>query len=118
MQEWWNMCSPRKHLHALGIQKTVSEISISSLKTSRPQEAAHTDFNMSDSRIEAQSLDDELVATISRTLISAGVPNIMWGNYLLTVYGVPTIVDVCLRTRFSAGKIADALPGGGFHCVR
>ncbi|KAJ5102018.1 hypothetical protein NUU61_004240 [Penicillium alfredii] len=48
---------------------------------------------MSAIRIQAQSLDDKLVATISRTLTSAGVPNILWGNYLLTVYGIPTIVD-------------------------
>lgn len=55
---------------------------------------------MSTIRIQAQSLDDKLVATISRTLTSAGVPNILWGNYLLTVYGIPTIVDVCLRPPF------------------
>ncbi|CAG8248441.1 unnamed protein product [Penicillium salamii] len=48
---------------------------------------------MPDIHIQAQSLNDRLVATISKILTSAGVPNILWGNYLLTIYGVPTIVD-------------------------
>ncbi|KAJ5940109.1 hypothetical protein N7516_000277 [Penicillium verrucosum] len=46
---------------------------------------------MSDIRIQSQSLDDKLVATVSGMLISAGVPNILWGNYLLTIYGIPAI---------------------------
>lgn len=41
-----------------------------------------------------QKLDNELVASISRLLDAAGVPNLLWGNYMLTLYGVPTIVDV------------------------
>ena len=77
-----------------------------------------TDFNMSDVHIQAQSLDDKLVAMISKTLASAGVPNVLWGNYLLTVYGVPTIVDVYLRAPFSAGKMADVLTGCGLCCAR
>ncbi|KAA8641637.1 uncharacterized protein ATNIH1004_011773 [Aspergillus tanneri] len=41
-----------------------------------------------------QKLNDELVTSISRLLNTAGVPALLWGNYLLTIYGVPTIVDV------------------------
>jgi hypothetical protein len=44
--------------------------------------------------MQARTLDAKLVATISGIFTSAGVPNTLWGNYLLTVYGVPTIVDV------------------------
>lgn len=56
---------------------------------------------MSDLQIQAQTpltLDNKLVAMISSVLTSAGIPNVLWGNYLLTVYGVPTIVDVCVLT--------------------
>ncbi|KAJ5742469.1 uncharacterized protein N7511_011488 [Penicillium nucicola] len=48
---------------------------------------------MSDAHTQAHTLDERLVATISSIFTSAGVPNTLWGNYLLTVYGVPTIVD-------------------------
>ncbi|PYI31704.1 hypothetical protein BP00DRAFT_343229 [Aspergillus indologenus CBS 114.80] len=40
-----------------------------------------------------QKLDNNLVGSIASLLNAAGVPNLLWGNYLLTVYGVPTIVD-------------------------
>ncbi|OAA39419.1 hypothetical protein NOR_06257 [Metarhizium rileyi] len=38
-------------------------------------------------------LDGKPVARICQILNSAGVPNVLWGNYLLTIYGVPTIID-------------------------
>lgn len=41
-----------------------------------------------------QEFGHELVAAISSRLDSVGVPNILWDDYLLTVYGVPTIVNV------------------------
>ena len=49
---------------------------------------------MADIPVEAESLDAKFVARISRLLNDAGVPNLLWGNYLLTVYGIPTIIDV------------------------
>lgn len=49
---------------------------------------------MADFYFNGQKFDHELVAAISSRLDSVGVPNILWDNYLLTVYGVPTIVDV------------------------
>ncbi|KAJ9301024.1 hypothetical protein DTO217A2_7800 [Paecilomyces variotii] len=48
---------------------------------------------MADFYFNGQKFDHELVAAISSRLDSVGVPNILWDNYLLTVYGVPTIVD-------------------------
>ncbi|ATY59633.1 thioredoxin reductase [Cordyceps militaris] len=36
---------------------------------------------------------DKLVLRICQILNSAGVPNVLWGNYLLRIYGVPTIFD-------------------------
>jgi len=33
-------------------------------------------------------------AHIACILDRAGIPNVLWGNLLLTVYGVPTIVDM------------------------
>ncbi|KAE8152616.1 hypothetical protein BDV25DRAFT_150733 [Aspergillus avenaceus] len=38
-------------------------------------------------------LNNDLVASISLLLKKACVPNLLWGNYLLTVYGVSAIVD-------------------------
>ncbi|CAG8146602.1 unnamed protein product [Penicillium salamii] len=40
-----------------------------------------------------QNLNNDLVSSIASLLDSISVPNLLWGNYLLTVYGVPTIVD-------------------------
>lgn len=73
---------------------------------------------MSDCHIQAQTLDRKLVATISSMLTSAGVPNILWGNYLLTVYGVPTIVDVCIFSLISVCKVTDMIVGRGLSCAR
>jgi hypothetical protein len=49
---------------------------------------------MADFRFSGQRLDNELVASVSRLLDAAEVPNLLWGNYLLTIYGVPTVVNV------------------------
>ncbi|KAL2812502.1 hypothetical protein BJX63DRAFT_396506 [Aspergillus granulosus] len=47
-------------------------------------------------QFSGQRLDRNLVASISSLLDDVNIPNLLWGNYLLTVYGVPTIVDgVC-----------------------
>ncbi|GKZ21941.1 hypothetical protein AbraIFM66951_007291 [Aspergillus brasiliensis] len=43
--------------------------------------------------VRGHHLDNDLVASISSLLDEAHVPSLLWGNYLLTVYGVPTIVD-------------------------
>jgi hypothetical protein len=43
-----------------------------------------------------QKLSNDLVSSISSLFDSINVPNLLWGNYLLTVYGVPTIVDVSI----------------------
>lgn len=51
---------------------------------------------MADFHFTQQKLDNDLVSSISTLLDSIGVPNLLWGNYLLTVYGVPTIVDVSI----------------------
>ncbi|KAI5301691.1 hypothetical protein KEM56_001457 [Ascosphaera pollenicola] len=49
---------------------------------------------MADSPLAAKRyLDNDLVSSIARHLNSIGVPNLLWGNYLLTVYGVPTVVN-------------------------
>jgi len=39
-------------------------------------------------------IDENLVAAISHILLECNIPCVLWGNYLLTVYGVPSIVDV------------------------
>ena len=39
-------------------------------------------------------LDNAFVAYIAALLDQAGVWNVLWGNYLLSVFGVPTYVEV------------------------
>lgn len=51
---------------------------------------------MSEFHFTGQQLDNNLVESISGVLHAADIPNLLWGNYLLTIYGVPTIVDVNL----------------------
>ncbi|KAH7419588.1 thioredoxin reductase [Cadophora sp. MPI-SDFR-AT-0126] len=43
--------------------------------------------------LDTTVIDENLVASISRLLTDHGIPCILWGNYLLTVYGVPSIVN-------------------------
>lgn len=43
-----------------------------------------------------QQLNNSLVESISSLLGAADIANLLWGNYLLTIYGVPTIVDVSI----------------------
>ncbi|OJD13766.1 hypothetical protein AJ78_05816 [Emergomyces pasteurianus Ep9510] len=39
-------------------------------------------------------LDEPLVAAVSQLLDSAGVANVLWGNYLLTVYGISSLINL------------------------
>ncbi|KAJ5964922.1 uncharacterized protein N7479_004798 [Penicillium vulpinum] len=48
---------------------------------------------MAEFRFTQQVLSNDLVSSIASLLDSICVPSLLWGNYLLTVYGVPTIVD-------------------------
>jgi hypothetical protein len=68
-----------------------------------------------------QQLDNDLVVSISCLLDAANVPNLLWGNYLLTVYGVPTVVDgVSFVVPDSLTEISfSTLSEAGFHhCTR
>ncbi|KAF4627031.1 hypothetical protein G7Y89_g11127 [Cudoniella acicularis] len=38
-------------------------------------------------------IDEKLVASISGLLNRSKIPCVLWGNYLLTIHGVPSIVD-------------------------
>lgn len=49
---------------------------------------------MVDEILNTETLSQALVASISRILIQSEIPCILWGNYLLTIYGVPSIVEV------------------------
>lgn len=49
--------------------------------------------------INVAVVDEKLVASISRILTRNEIPCVLWGNYLLTVYGVPSIVDVSLSVQ-------------------
>jgi hypothetical protein len=64
-----------------------------------------------------QKLDSALVASMACLLGSACVPNLLWDKYLLTIYGVPTIVDVgfqCLQTRSASGVALTVWQGVSF----
>lgn len=56
-------------------------------------------------KFDNQRLDNKLVAAVAGALDEANVPNLLWGNYLLAVFGVPAIVDVSFPGLFEV-KIA------------
>lgn len=64
---------------------------------------------------EDKLLEGKLVARFCQILNFAGVPNVLWGNYLLTIYGVPTITDVGAFFSFDA-TIAEQILGYGPGC--
>ena len=68
--------------HYAHIQKTLQ----------KPNVTCHTP-NMVDQNI---TLKNNLVASLPSILNSAGMPNHLWGTYLLTIHDVPTFVDVGL----------------------
>ncbi|CAG8979806.1 hypothetical protein HYALB_00011256 [Hymenoscyphus albidus] len=43
--------------------------------------------------LDTTTIDENLVGSISQILNEHGIPSVQWGNYLLTLYGVPSIVD-------------------------
>lgn len=47
--------------------------------------------------LDTSIINEELVGSLSRILTENGIPCVLWGNYLLTVYGVPSMVDVSFR---------------------
>jgi hypothetical protein len=51
---------------------------------------------MAEFHFTEQKLSNDLVSSISSLLDLIGVPTLLWSNYSLTVYGVPTIVDTSI----------------------
>jgi hypothetical protein len=43
---------------------------------------------------ELPPLDDRLVASAAARLDAAEIPHVLWGNYMLTIFGIPTVVNV------------------------
>ncbi|KAF2760782.1 hypothetical protein EJ05DRAFT_530615 [Pseudovirgaria hyperparasitica] len=43
--------------------------------------------------LELPPLDNRLVASAAARLDAAKIPHVLWGNYMLTIFGIPTIVD-------------------------
>ncbi|KAF3000104.1 hypothetical protein E8E13_003606 [Curvularia kusanoi] len=43
---------------------------------------------------ELPPFDNKLVASAAAALDAANIPNILWGHYMLTIFGVPTVVVV------------------------
>ncbi|KAJ5678021.1 uncharacterized protein N7477_003654 [Penicillium maclennaniae] len=61
-------------------------------------------------------VDNKLVASLCEILGFAAVPNLLWGNYLLTVYGVPTIINDVgfVIPDDKIGTASSALEGAGY----
>jgi hypothetical protein len=51
-------------------------------------------FKMSDFKFDGQKLDVDLIASIAKLLDSNGIPNVMWGPYVLARFGAPLILQV------------------------
>jgi hypothetical protein len=52
------------------------------------------DLGKAQDESELPRLEDRLVASAAARLDAAKIPYILWGNYMLTIFGSPTVVDV------------------------
>lgn len=43
---------------------------------------------------KGEPLGQELIASIAGLLSASTIPNVLWGNYMLIVHGVPSVVEV------------------------
>lgn len=41
-----------------------------------------------------QAMEPQLVADVASVLDAEGIPHVLWGTWLLALYGVPTVIDV------------------------
>jgi hypothetical protein len=51
---------------------------------------------MADCHFAQQELNDDLVSSITSLLDSIDVPNLLWSNYLLTVFRVRAVVNISI----------------------
>ncbi|KAH4841353.1 hypothetical protein HBH75_226730 [Parastagonospora nodorum] len=51
------------------------------------------DFRKGQDDSELPPLDDRLVASAAARLDADKIPHVLWGNYMLTIFGIPTVVD-------------------------
>lgn len=51
-------------------------------------------FSKGQDNADLPPLDNGLVASAAARLDAASVPHLLWGHYMLTIFGIPTIVDV------------------------
>jgi hypothetical protein len=49
---------------------------------------------------ELPPLDNRLVASAAARLDAAKIPYVLWGNYMLTIFGIPTVVKLPLFAMF------------------
>ncbi|KFY36119.1 hypothetical protein V494_05301 [Pseudogymnoascus sp. VKM F-4513 (FW-928)] len=61
---------------------------------------------MENHSLDTTVIDETLVASISRILVESNIPCVLWGNYLLAIYGVPSIVDVSSSSTVIRGVCA------------
>jgi len=69
---------------------------------------------------ELPPLDNRLVASAAATLDAVKIPHVLWGHYLLTVFGIPTIVegiDFVIEDDF-IDTAYDTLQGAGFKTCK
>lgn len=45
-------------------------------------------------KYKGEPLGQELIASIAGLLSASTIPNVLWGNYMLIVHGVPPVVEV------------------------
>ncbi|CAE7195670.1 hypothetical protein CFE70_007625 [Pyrenophora teres f. teres 0-1] len=66
---------------------------------------------------ELPPLDDRLVALAATRLDAAKIPYVLWGNYMLTIFGIPTVangIDFVIDDDFMDAAY-DTLQGAGFR---
>jgi len=67
--------------------------------THTPEPLSPEHLSMAPFQFTGQPQDHDLVANVARIFDDTGIPYVLWGNWLLVVYGVPTIVDVSIKFR-------------------
>jgi hypothetical protein len=66
------------------------------MSASSPSATKHEAMSQSSFKLQDQPLSRSLIASIAAILHACGAPGVLWGNQMLTVHGVPTLVAVAL----------------------
>lgn len=62
---------------------------------------------MADFTFDGHEVTTDLMASVAQLLDTNGIPNVAWGSFALTVYGVPLVISVSSVPLQSISSIHD-----------